>query len=60
MPDKILYFFKCTDGPETGDIRLSGNVQVFLSGRWEPVTDSSRSWTRENSEVVCRELGLSG
>ena len=65
-------FFKYTDGPETGDIRLSnfyvdnkygrvyGCPDVFLSGSWVPVTDTSMSWTLENSEVVCRELGYNG
>ena len=79
----FLCFFKWTDGPETGDVRLSnyhydydydydydyyynydglvyGYPQVFQSGIWEPVTDSSLSWTQENSNVVCRELGYKG
>ena len=71
----IYVLFKWTDGPQNGDVRLtnyyyyyyvyeSGRVygypEVFLSGSWEPVTDSSRSWTQENSNVVCRELGYKG
>ena len=52
--------YKCTDGPENGDIYPSGFVRVFQSGIWEPVTDSSSSWTLQNSEVMCRELGFNG
>ena len=58
-PVIICYFY--IDEPESGDVRLSytrsGRVEVFLSGRWQPVADSDMSWTWENSEVVCRELG---
>ena len=68
----ICAFLKCTDGPETGDVRFRsyryvygygrvyGRPEVFLSGSWEPVTDSSRNWTQENSNVMCRELGYKG
>ena len=64
--------FKCTDGPETGDIRLSnsrydhtygrvyGYPEVFLSGSWVPVTVSSMKWTLHNSNVLCQELGYKG
>ena len=49
------------DGLETGDLRLTaarfGRLEMFLSGRWQPVADSNMNWTRQNSEVVCRELG---
>ena len=49
------------DGPESEDIRLTsgryGQVDVFLSGRWQPIADSNMSWTINNSEVVCRQLG---
>ena len=60
------------DGSENGDVRLGnyryvydygrvyGYLEVFQSGIWQPVTDSSMSWTRENSNVVCRELGYKG
>ena len=53
---------KCTDGADTGDIRISswGTVELFESGIWEPVAVSSRRWTLENSNVVCRELGYEG
>ena len=55
---------KCTDGPETGDVRLMyghrGRVELFHSGNWEPVTNSSMSWTLKNSKVVCGELGYEG
>ena len=30
---------------------------MFLSGMWITVAASDMSWTRENAEVVCRELG---
>ena len=30
---------------------------MFLSGMWIRVADSHMSWTRDNAEVVCRELG---
>ena len=58
----FLYLLKIIlDGPESGDLRLTstrwGRVDVFLSGRWQPVADSNMNWTWENSEVVCRELG---
>ena len=52
-----------TDGLEPGDVALSstpsGYVQVFLSGVLAPVANSNLSWTGDNSEVVCRELGYS-
>ena len=64
MHDQDTITFKCTDGPETGDARLTsgylGRIDVFQSGIWEPVPDSSSSWTLENSNVVCRELGYNG
>lgn len=50
-------------GPESGDVRLSsdsyyrGEVNVFLSRKWIPVAASDTSWTQENAQVVCRELG---
>ena len=56
-----MYFY--IDGPQYGDVRLlngdSGRVDVFLSGEWQAVADSSGSWNIINSEVVCRELGYS-
>ena len=51
------------DGPESGDVRFSdssksyGQVEVFMSGRWQPVADSTMTWTLDNAEVVCRQLG---
>ena len=60
----ITYVPYFTDGPNTGDIDLFawyyGRVEVFLSDNWFPVTDTSMSWTLENSKVVCRELGYNG
>ena len=47
-----------------GDIRLvgsiknwDGRVEVYLSGTWSSVGDSS--WTDEDAQVVCRQLGHS-
>ena len=49
------------DGPESGDVNLTsiyrGQVEVFLSGMQQLVADSRMSWTLDNAEVVCRELG---
>ena len=60
MYDLCKCLFK-PDGPESEDVRLlntrSGRVDVFLSGVWLPVADSYNSWTWENSDVVCKELG---
>ena len=57
-------FINFTGGPNARDVHLSawhyGGVNAFLSGSWVPVTDTSMSWTLENSEVVCRELGYNG
>ena len=30
---------------------------MFISGTWQPVADSNMSWTVNNTEVVCRQLG---
>ena len=50
------------DGPGSLDISLYnyryGYVQVFLSDDWVPVGDSGGTWTVENSNVVCRQLGF--
>ena len=59
LMEMLLYNFKLTDGPETGDVR-HGFVKVFQSGTWVPVTDSSGSWTLQNSNVVCKQLGYNG
>ena len=57
----LSLFILILDGPETGNVRLSGihsgRVDMFLSGMYQPVADSDMSWTLDNSEVVCRELG---
>ena len=49
----------CSDGPETGDVRRANyqRVRVYLSETWNDATNSSIDWTKENSEVVCRQLG---
>ena len=45
-----------------GAVRLSGGfqqksglVEVLINGSWIPV--AQEVWTRENAEVVCRQLG---
>ena len=62
IPNSILGIFSHnTDGPESGDLRLTrtnrGHMEVFLSGTWHFVADSNMSWTLNNTEVVCRQLG---
>ena len=54
------------DNPSTGEVRLYshvnspssyfGLVEVYLSEEWGTVADDS--WTIEDGEVVCRELGF--
>ena len=61
---EYLIFF-LLDGPHSGDVRLFysyyipdnyyGRVEVFLSEAWGTVI--ANSWTQENGEVVCRQLG---
>jgi hypothetical protein len=54
--------FCSIDGQDPWDIRLnwgnSGELQVYLSEQWQPVANSSSTWTSNNSKVVCRELGF--
>ena len=55
------------DFPSEGEVRLyfnnnnpsyySGLVEVYLSGEWGTVADDG-SWTVEDGEVVCRQLGF--
>ena len=56
------------DVPEYGEIRLyysmytpdyyRGAVQVWLNNQWTAV--SNDSWTVEDGEVVCHQLGYRG
>ena len=55
------------DDPQSGEVRLyyiyylpshyEGLVEVYLSEEWGTVSDDS--WTQEDGEVVCRQLGFS-
>ena len=55
------------DFPSNGEVRLYysysipshnyGLVEVYLSEEWGRVADDG-SWTIEDGEVVCRELGV--
>ena len=58
----VPWYCTVIDGDEQGDVRLSygndGYVQVYLSGNWVHVADTDVTWTQQNSEVVCRELGF--
>ena len=55
------------DGPSTGEVRLyysyyypfyhRGRVEVYLGEEWGIVANDG-SWTIEDGEVVCRELGF--
>ena len=57
----LIFYTHVLDGPESGDADLTGmyrgQVEVFLSGMYQLVADSNMSWTLDNAEVVCRELG---
>ena len=60
--------FYPSDVPEEGEVKLyyshdipdyhRGLLQVWLNSRWGNVTDSS--WTIEDTNVVCRQLGRNG
>ena len=60
--------FSSSDVPEEGEVKLyynrynadysRGLLQVWLNGRWGTVKDSS--WTIEDTNVVCRQLGRDG
>ena len=54
------------DGPSSGEVRLYysyycpiyyyGLVEVYLSEEWGTVANDG-SWTLEDGEVICRQLG---
>ena len=52
-------FVMTTDGPEHTDLGLNdyGELVVFMFNEWVHVANSKNTWTSENSEVVCRQLG---
>ena len=52
-------FVMTTDGPEHTDLGLNdyGELVVFMFNEWVHVANSENTWTSENSEVVCRQLG---
>ena len=62
-----LYSHYIVDCPYDGEVRLhstnyyyshhSGIVEVYLGGVWGIVADDG-SWTKEDGEVVCRQLGF--
>ena len=41
----------------TGSGSSAGQLQIYWSGRWQPVANSMSNWRLNNSDVVCRELG---
>lgn len=62
----IHLFFRFLDAPVHGEIRLynsynypyshSGRVEIYTAaGKWGTVAGL---WTKENAEVVCRQLGF--
>lgn len=61
----LLLFLITTAAPVDGEVKLffdrhnvdshRGILQVWLNGRWGTV--SNTSWTRQNSEAVCHQLG---
>ena len=63
-----MLWLNLTDRPEEGDVKLfyhqrepdsyRGLLQVWLNGQWGTVSDDS--WTSENTDIVCHQLGRTG
>ncbi len=57
-------FFACTLAGVAGAVRItggmlgSGQVEIFLSGRWGSICAGGH-WDTNAAQVVCRELGFS-
>ena len=65
---KMYFDLILTDIPEEGEVRLyysmynsnyyRGQVQVWINGQWGVVSDNS--WTSDDANTVCRQLGRNG
>ena len=64
MHGMLLLRFVVDSSYREGDLRLvgglynwEGRVEVFLSGTWSTIRDTS--WSDSETRVVCKQLGLS-